>query len=46
MKPFSIVDLTAGNRAIWFNKNHPNAVFIDKRREVNPDIVADTIMTI
>ena len=37
-----ILDLTAGNRAVWFNKKHPLAVYIDKRREVNPDIVADT----
>jgi hypothetical protein len=36
-----ILDLTAGNRAIWFNKAHPLAVYIDKRAEVNPTIVAD-----
>lgn len=29
-----IIDLTAGNRAIWFNKSHPDTVFVD-RRELN-----------
>lgn len=37
-----ILDLSAGNRAIWFDKNCPLAVFVDKRAEVSPDIVADT----
>lgn len=37
-----ILDLSAGNRAIWFNKNNPLAVFLDKRAEVNPTIVCDT----
>lgn len=37
-----ILDLSAGNRAIWFNKEHPFATYIDKRAEVNPDIVCDT----
>lgn len=37
-----ILDLSAGKRAIWFDKNHPFATFVDKRAEVNPDIVADT----
>ena len=37
-----ILDLSAGNRAIWFNKNHPLAVYLDKRAEVNPTIVCDT----
>lgn len=37
-----IVDLTAGNRAIWFNKKHPEVLYIDKRAECEPDIVADT----
>lgn len=38
----NILDLSAGNRAIWFNKNNPLATYVDKRAEVNPDIVADT----
>jgi hypothetical protein len=37
-----ILDLSAGNRAIWFNKKHPLALYLDKRAEVNPTIVCDT----
>ncbi len=37
-----ILDLSAGNRAIWFNKKHPLAMFVDIRAEVNPTIVADS----
>jgi hypothetical protein len=37
-----ILDLSAGNRAIWFDKNNPLAVFLDKHPEVNPTIVCDT----
>lgn len=37
-----ILDLSAGRRAIWFNKNHPLATYLDKRAEVNPTIVCDT----
>lgn len=37
-----ILDLSAGRRAVWFNKNHPLAVYVDKRAEVSPTIVADT----
>lgn len=37
-----ILDLSAGNRAIWYNKNHPSAVYIDKRAKVNPTIIADS----
>ncbi len=37
-----ILDLSAGNRAVWFNKKHPLAVFIDKRASVSPDIIADS----
>jgi hypothetical protein len=37
-----ILDLTAGNRAIWFNKNHPEAVYLDKRKTVKPTIVCNT----
>lgn len=28
-----ILDVTCGSRSIWFNKNHPAAVYCDKRRE-------------
>ena len=37
-----ILDLSAGNRAIWYNKENSLATYLDKRPEVNPDIVCDT----
>lgn len=37
-----ICDLSAGRRAIWFNKIHPLATYLDKRAEVNPTVVCDT----
>lgn len=37
-----ILDLSAGNRAVWFNKNHPLAVYLDKRSEVKPTVVCNT----
>lgn len=37
-----ILDLSAGRRAIWFNKEHPLTIFIDRRAEVNPTIIADS----
>ncbi len=37
-----IIDLSAGRRAIWFDKKHPLALFVDKRASVKPDIVANT----
>jgi hypothetical protein len=37
-----IIDISAGNRAIWFDKFDPSAVFVDIRPEVKPDIVFDT----
>lgn len=36
-----ILDLSAGRRAIWFRKDHPLALFLDKRPEVEPTIVCD-----
>ena len=39
---YKILDLSAGNRAIWFNKNHPFATYLDKRESVKPTIVCDT----
>ncbi len=36
-----ILDLTAGNRAVWFNKKHPDTLYLDKRMKVKPDIVCD-----
>ena len=37
-----ILDLSAGRRAVWFDKKHPDATYLDKRPEVDPDIVCDT----
>jgi hypothetical protein len=37
-----IIDLSAGNRAAWFDKSCPLATFVDIRPEVEPDIVADS----
>lgn len=37
-----ILDLSAGNRHIWFNKEHPLATYVDVRPEVKPQIIADT----
>jgi|SRR5271166_2940858 len=39
---FKILDLTAGNRAIWFNKKHPDALYIDIRESVKPDLIANS----
>lgn len=37
-----ILDLSAGHRAVWMNKNHPDCVYLDIRPEMEPDIVCDT----
>jgi hypothetical protein len=37
-----ILDLSAGNRGVWFDKAHPCATYVDIRPEVRPDIVADS----
>lgn len=37
-----ILDMSAGNRAIWFNKHNPLCKFIDIRPEVNPELVMDS----
>jgi hypothetical protein len=42
MVTMKILDLTAGNRAVWFNRAHPLATFVDVRPEVEPGIVADS----
>lgn len=36
-----ILDISAGRRAVWFDKNHRDATYIDVRPEVNPTLVAD-----
>lgn len=40
-----IIDFTAGNRAIWFDKQNPWTVWLDKRVECSPTIVCDSKMT-
>jgi len=37
-----ILDLSAGDRAMWFNKQNPMVTFLDKRHEVNPCFVCCT----
>ena len=37
-----ILDLTAGNRAIWYNKKHSLCTYLDMRPEVSPDVVCNT----
>ena len=36
-----ILDATAGFRMMWFNKHHPNCIYLDQRPECAPDIVGD-----
>lgn len=36
-----ILDISAGRRAVWFDKNHRDATYIDVRPEVEPTIIAD-----
>lgn len=36
-----ILDISAGRRAVWFDKNHRDATYIDVRPEVEPTLVAD-----
>lgn len=47
-----VLDASCGSKMFWFNRNHPNAVYIDKRKlsttlcdgrtlEINPDYQAD-----
>jgi len=37
-----ILDLSAGNRAIWFDRDYPDTVYVDIRPETRPTIVADS----
>lgn len=47
-----VLDMTAGSRMMWFDKNNPLATFVDKRKmheelptghviDIDPDVVAD-----
>lgn len=37
-----ILDMSAGNRAVWLDKKHRDCIYVDIRPSVNPTIVADT----
>lgn len=37
-----ILDVSAGERHVWFNKQHPETTFLDIRPEVGPDVVGDS----
>ncbi len=37
-----ILDMSAGNRAVWFDKKYRDTTYVDLRAEVEPDVVADT----
>jgi hypothetical protein len=36
-----ILDACCGKRMMWFNKSHPNTLYLDERSSVNPDIIGD-----
>ena len=36
-----ILDATSGYRGIWFDKNRNDVVYVDRRRDVKPTIIAD-----
>jgi len=36
-----ILDATAGFRMMWYDKKHPNTIYIDRRAECEPDHVCD-----
>lgn len=37
-----ILDLSAGNRAVWFDKDRDDCIYVDKRPSVRPSLVADS----
>jgi hypothetical protein len=37
-----ILDMSAGNRAMWFNRSHRLATYLDCRSSVKPTICCDT----
>lgn len=37
-----ILDVTCGSRTIWFDKNHPAAIYCDKRKKTYANIWAST----
>lgn len=36
-----ILDATAGDRAMWFDKNYTNTIYIDIRLKMKPTVVSD-----
>ena len=36
-----ILDATAGDRLMWFDRQHPNTLYFDQRPECNPTIIGD-----
>lgn len=41
-KSKKILDVTCGSRTIWFNKNHPAAIYCDKRKDILTGIWSST----
>ena len=52
MNQKTILDVACGSRMFWFNRNHPNAIYMDKRKlktklcdgrilNIDPDIIGD-----
>lgn len=42
MRDKVILDVTCGSRTIWFDKNHPAALYCDRRRETTSGIWTST----
>jgi hypothetical protein len=38
-----VLDLSAGNRGVWFDKNCPEVVYVDIRENVKPSVVCNTL---
>lgn len=38
-----ILDMSAGNRAIWANKNYEDCIYVDLREKVKPSVLANTV---
>ena len=42
MSRMNILDMTSGNRSMWFERDRADVVFVDIRREVHPSVIADS----
>jgi hypothetical protein len=42
MGELKILDLSAGNRAVWFCKDDPRVTYVDLRESVKPNVCVDT----